>query len=108
MKSVAGIAPGAAPERVVNLDALLADLLPDEAPAEATEPPGVTETQAGARYLLVEHAAQACAFALEAVARIHARPPLLGVPGMAATSLAGIAAIAGRILPILDLGKRSG
>ena len=108
VKSVAGIAPGAAPERLVNLDALLAGLLPDEAPAEATEPPGVTETQAGARYLLVEHAAQACAFALEAVARIHARPPLLGVPGMAATSLAGVTAISGRILPVLDLGKLFG
>ncbi|MGP8232383.1 MAG: chemotaxis protein CheW [Methylovirgula sp.] len=108
VKSVAGLAHDADPERLVNLDALLADLLPDEAPAEAAEPPGVTETQVGARYLLVEHAAQACAFALDAVARIHARPPLLGVPGMAATSLAGIAAISGRILPVLDLGKLFG
>ncbi|MEW6435574.1 MAG: chemotaxis protein CheW [Pseudomonadota bacterium] len=108
MKSVSGLARDVDPKRVVDLAALLVDVLPEDARAEAPQPPVATETQASKRYLLVEYAAQACAFALEAVARIHARPPLLGVPGMGATSLAGVAAIGGRILPVLDLGKAFG
>jgi chemotaxis signal transduction protein len=105
VKSVSGIARDADPNQVIDLTALLNGVLPEDARTAAPQPKIATEARATRRYLLVEYAAQACAFALEAVARIHARPPLLGVPGMGATSLAGIAAIGGRILPVLDLGK---
>ncbi|REF89579.1 chemotaxis signal transduction protein [Methylovirgula ligni] len=108
VKRVAGIARDANPEQIVDLAALLANILPEEAPAEATKPPVATEVQAARRYLLIEHAAQACAFPLEYVAHIHARSPLVGVPGMAATLLAGIAATGDQILPVLDLGKAFG
>lgn len=108
VKRIAGIDRDTNPERVADLAALLANILPEEAPAEATKPPAAAEVQAAGRYLLIEQATQACAFPLDSVARIHACSPLVGVPGMAATWLAGIAATGDQILPVLDLGKAFG
>ncbi len=110
VKNVVGIAQAAGPGEVLDLAALLAEVLPEsgaDAPAPSTL---VAETQtAGAQYLLVEYAGQSCAFALDSIARIHAPQPLLRVPSTSATiSIAGVAAIGGRILPVLDLGAQFG
>ncbi len=110
VKRVVGITPDADPGQVLDLAALLGEVL---AELEADGPASRTlkvETQAAARqYLLIEYAGQSCAFALDTIARIHAWQPLLRVPNTSTTaSVAGIAAIGGRILPVLDFGKLFG
>ena len=65
VKRISGNDRDTNPERVADLAALLANILPEEAPAEATKPPAAAEVQAAGRYLLIEQATQACAFPLE-------------------------------------------
>ena len=110
VKSVIGLTRDASPDRIFDLDALFNEILPDAAAGIAQRPLVEAEPQSPAtRYLLVEYAGQLCAFAMAAVAHIHPRQPLLGVPHLSASaSVAGVTAISGRILPVLELGKLFG
>lgn len=105
VKRIAGLAAEAA--KVIDLRSLLADLLPEPRSALRSTPP--QQTRVGrTRYLLVELAGRTCAFALNSVAHIHAGCRILAAPRLTRSKTAGVTAIGGRVLPVLDLAARLG
>lgn len=105
VKRVIGLSFEAAPDRLVDLRSLLANLLPrTEAEPAARMPQQAAQAAAvETRHLLVELAGRTCAFALMSVAHIHPASPMVQAPAMARSSIAGVTAIAGRVLPVFNL-----
>jgi len=105
VKRVVGLSPE--PDRVVQLRPLLANLLPE--PESGNAPTTRQAAQAAeTRYLLVELAGRKCAFALASVAHIHAACHVVKAPAVAQSPAVGVAAIGGRVLPVLDLAALLG
>ncbi|MHB8883829.1 MAG: chemotaxis protein CheW [Methylovirgula sp.] len=106
VKRVIGLTSGAAACEVVDLRSLLTNLLPrSELPRASESDPGSAKQAAAAatRYLLVELAGRTCAFTLISVAHIHPCSPVIQAPVVAGCCIAGVTAIGGRVLPVLDL-----
>lgn len=110
VKRVVGLSPQPQTDPLLDLAALLANLL--RRPASAALPkdaPPKEETDAGAPlYLLVELDGRTCAFALGSVAHVHTDCPVLKVKSAASDKLVGATAVGGRILPVIDLAKALG
>jgi chemotaxis signal transduction protein len=99
-----GISHQARFEDTLDLDALLTPLLEDWTPS--ARPTAQNESSSfGEQYLLLECSGQLCAFAADAVAHIHEGVHLCNVPAAARASLAGVAAVGGRILPVVELAE---
>jgi chemotaxis signal transduction protein len=112
VKRVLGLSLEVGPERVVQLQPLLANVLPEFGSGQAlTKLQGARAQEAIAaetRYLLVELAGRICAFALASVAHIHAGCRVVKTPAEARSIAVGITAIGGRVLPVLDLAALLG
>jgi chemotaxis signal transduction protein len=96
------------PHRRLSLPDLLAPFISsmtDDAAVEAAaEERGV---QPGARYLLVELAGQSCALSLDEVDRVQGECSIIPAP-MSGMKVAGLAAIGGAVLPLLDVAALLG
>jgi chemotaxis signal transduction protein len=93
------LARDAEPAAMLDLGALLAGIsLPADDPAPAPVEPG----GAWPRYLLVEIAGRRCALRLDTVERVQDECRIIRAPYRAGSVVAGVGAIEGRILPVLD------
>ncbi len=109
VKRVIGLSPGADPGHIVDLRALLADLPLAAEPVRVMPAPREPEAAAvSARYLLVELAGRTCAFELMSVVHLHADCQVLRAPNVGDGVAAGVTAIGGRVLPVVDLAARLG
>lgn len=107
VKRVIGLTPNADPARIVDLRSLLSNLPLAAEPVKATPPPREPEAAAvSARYLLVELAGRTCAFELMSVVHLHADCQVLRAPSVGDGIAAGVTAIGGRVLPVIDLAAR--
>jgi chemotaxis signal transduction protein len=100
VKRIDGVVRGADLAAPLDLAALLATLLPAQ---EAAAPAPVSAPLAVTRHLLVAVGGQGCAVPLGAVERVQAECRLGRAVGAEGTALAGIGAIEGRVLPVIDL-----
>lgn len=109
VKRVIGLSPGTDPARIVDLRALLADLPLAAEPVRVMPAPREPEAAAvSARYLLIELAGGTCAFELMSVVHLHADCQVLRAPNVGDGVAAGVTAIGGRVLPVVDLAARLG
>ncbi len=103
VKSVVGMSNEPAP--IIDLRALLLEHLPEETERHATRDQRSAETAAeeGTRFLVTEAAGRPCGFSLDSVAHIHAASAVIRAPRTQGAAPIGVAAIAGRVMPVLDL-----
>jgi len=105
VKRVIGLSATAA--QVIDLRSLLIGLLPEPRSTIRSPMPQRAQSAGVGRYLLIELAARTCAFALDSVAHIHAGCRVLRASG-SESKVAGVTAIGGRVLPVLDLAALLG
>lgn len=104
VKSIIGMSNE--PASVIDLRALLLEYLPEEAEANASQrqrPAEQGEAEEGTRFLVTEAAGRACGFSLDSVVHIHAASAVIRAPSAQGAAPIGVAAIAGRVMPVLDL-----
>lgn len=109
VKSVVGMSNDAA--SILDLRALLLEHLPEEAERHVSEhrrPSATPEAEAGTRFLLAEAAGRPCGFSLDSVVHIHAASAVIRAPTTQGAAPIGVAAIAGRVMPVLDLPESLG
>ncbi|MGA3302736.1 MAG: chemotaxis protein CheW [Methylovirgula sp.] len=103
VKSVVGMSN----EPVSNIDlrALLLEHLPEGAERLAMQQqrPAETPAEEGTRFLVTEAAGRPCGFSLDSVIHIHAASAVIRAPRTQGAAPIGVAAIAGRVMPVLDL-----
>ena len=104
--SVKGII-GMSNEPMPNIDlrALLLEHLPGEPERHSIEShrPAEPSTEDGARFLVTEAGGRPCGFRLDSVVHIHAASAVIRAPRTNGAATLGVASIAGRVMPVLDL-----
>ncbi|MEI9981869.1 MAG: chemotaxis protein CheW [Aliidongia sp.] len=87
------------PAATLDLARLLAEALP---PAAEPELPPLAPLAAASRYLLAEIGGRRCAFRLDTVERVQDECRIVRAPYRTGSLIAGVAAVEGRVLPVLD------
>jgi chemotaxis signal transduction protein len=108
VKSIVGMSNDPAP--ILDLRALLSEHLPEELERAAPRPQGGEEMSGpdSARFLVTEAGGRSCGFRLESVVHIHAASAVIRAPKPESKAPLGVASIAGRVMPVLDLAGSLG
>jgi chemotaxis signal transduction protein len=103
---VTGLVRDADPASILDLRGLLDARMPELEPSERrTEQPGTVAPQTAPPFLLAMAGERTFAFPASSIVHLHDSCPVVKAPHSVSSASTGLAAIAGRVLPVVDLAS---